>query len=78
MSPLDGALWSALLDHHLSGVRMQKARDHFEMAGLEVTVTACAIYTISVSYEQIDYSTSSNNIIEQAKHALMHGMDALV
>jgi hypothetical protein len=55
MSPLDGALWSALLDHHLSGVRMQKARDHFEMAGLEVTVTACAIYTISVSYEQIDF-----------------------
>jgi hypothetical protein len=29
-------------------VGMQKARDPFEMAGLEVTVTACVIYTILV------------------------------
>ena len=55
MSPLDGALWSALLDHHLSGVRMQKARDPCEMAGLATVVTACVLYIISVSYGQIDY-----------------------
>ena len=36
-------------------VRMQKARDPCEMAGLATVVTACALYSISVSYAQIDF-----------------------
>ena len=35
-------------------VRMQKARDPCEMAGLATVVTACALYIISVSYVQIE------------------------